>query len=54
MKSKGIPGKDQPSIGSSPQLTILQGFRGASNLLVSWDSSVLTTSMPSMTCPKTT
>lgn len=53
-KSVVLPRKDQPSIGSSPQLTILQGFRGTSDLLVSWDSSVFTTSIPSMICPNTT
>lgn len=44
----------QLSIGSSPQLTILHGTRGESDLLVSWDSSFLTTSIPSITFPNTT
>jgi hypothetical protein len=42
----------QPSIGNSPQLTILHGT--VSDLLVSWDSSFLTTSIPSITFPNTT
>lgn len=45
---------NQPSSGSSPQLIILHGRRGTSDLLVSCDSSFSTTSIPSMTCPNTT
>jgi hypothetical protein len=53
-QSKQLKPLSQQLQGSSPQSTILQGFFGRSVRFVSSDSSFLTTSSPSITCPNTT